>query len=231
VNHYAGFVTRAIAFVIDAAIVNAAAIIFAGAVALGLSVLPGTHDLHGLGIVLASAAYIVWCVVYWASFWTTTGQTPGDRVMHLRVERLDGSGLHAFTAVVRVGATALAALPLLAGFVPIFFTPRRRGFQDWVAGTVVVVTDPPPLAPAQRARPAGTRRLAAELRPDPVRGPLHNRADDAQNGAVGGTVGLGGDQNGRGAAQVDVDLSVGGPLADEHAAVELGDVLGKRGAE
>jgi uncharacterized RDD family membrane protein YckC len=227
VTHYAGFITRAIAFVIDAAIVNTAAIIFAGAVALGLSVLPGTHDLHGLGILLAGAAFVLWCVVYWASFWSTTGQTPGDRVMHVRVERTDGDSLGVFMAIIRVGTTALAALPLLAGFYPIFFTPRRRGVPDWIAGTVVVRTDaePPPLAPAERARPAGTKRLATELRPDPVGRPVDDRPDDAGNGAVVGVSGLDGDEHGRRTADVDLDLGVDGAAANDHAGVESRDVL------
>jgi uncharacterized RDD family membrane protein YckC len=232
VTHYAGFITRAIAFVIDAAIVNTAAIIFAGAVALGLSVLPGTHDLHGLGIVIAGGAFILWCVVYWASFWSTTGQTPGDRVMHVRVERLDGEPLHVFMAIVRVIATGLAALPLLAGFYPVFFTERRRGVPDWIAGTVVVRTDPElaPLAPAERARPRGTKRLATDLRPDPIGRPLHDGPDDTRNGTVVGVSGLDGDQNGPAPADVDLDLGVGGATADEHAGVQPGDVLGERPA-
>ena len=129
-TQYGCFGTRAIAFVIDAAIVNVAAIIFAGAVALGLSVLPGSHELHGAGIVVAGGAFLLWCVVYWATFWTTTGQTPGSRVMHLRVERTDGTTLHGLMAVVRVVATGLAAIPLLAGFIPVFFSSRRRGVPD-----------------------------------------------------------------------------------------------------
>ena len=32
----------------------------------------------------------------------------------------------------------LAAIPLFAGYVPILFSDRRRGFQDWLARTVVV---------------------------------------------------------------------------------------------
>jgi uncharacterized RDD family membrane protein YckC len=228
VTHYAGFVTRAIAFVIDAAIVNIAAIIFAGAVALALSVLPGSHDLHGLGIVLAGAAFLLWCTVYWATFWSTTGQTPGDRVMHIRVEREDGTTLHAVMAVVRVGATALAAIPLFAGFIPVFFSARRRGVPDWIAGTVVVVTDPPPLAPTERARPAAANRLAADLRADPVGRTLDDGSDDAGDTAVVGMEGLGGEENGHRPLDVDVDLGVGGPAADEHAPVQLGHVAGER---
>lgn len=221
---YAGFVTRAIAFVVDAAIVNAAAIIFAGAVALGLSVLPGSHALHGLGVVLAGAAYVLWCIAYWATFWTTTGQTPGDRVMHLRVQRVEGGTLHGAMAVVRVFATALAALPLLAGFIPILLTSQRRGVHDWVAGTVVVYTDQP-LAPATQTRTVGVRKPGVPTGA-PLGGAFDDGAHDAGEGAVGRMQRLGADQNGGRPADVDVELGLHSQPGDERPRVELGDPPG-----
>jgi uncharacterized RDD family membrane protein YckC len=156
---YSGIVTRGLAFVIDAAIVDAIAIVTAAAVALMFSVLPGSQRLHGVAVVLAGAAFVLWCVAYWATFWATTGQTPGNRVMRIRVTRADGSHLHAWRAVLRVGTTVLAALPLLLGFVPIMLTDRRRGLNDWLADTVVtradpVTTQPPPAGRAGRRAPA-----------------------------------------------------------------------------
>jgi uncharacterized RDD family membrane protein YckC len=226
-DEYAGFVTRAIAFVVDAAIVNAVAIVVAAAVALGVSVLPGSHHLHGLGVVLAGAAFVLWCIAYWAAFWATTGQTPGDRVMHVRVQRLDGSILHAFMAIVRVVATALAALPLLAGFIPILLTTRRRGLQDWVAGTVVVYTDTEPSTTTTRAGPVGARRLDRELGPDAVRGPFDDGTHDAENVAAETPQGLGDHQNGDRPADVDVDLHLRATLRDENTGIQPGDVLGE----
>jgi uncharacterized RDD family membrane protein YckC len=224
---YIGFVTRAIAFVVDAAIVNAAAIIFAGAVALGLSVLPGSHDLHGFGIVIAGTAFVIWCVVYWSVFWSTTGQTPGDRAMHIRVQRLDGSSLNIVMAAIRVGATFLAALPLLAGFIPILFTARRRGFQDWIAGTVVVGSDMPELAPAAHARPLVARSRHGESRADALGSPLYNGAHNADEGTILGTDGVGGDQDGHRPVDVDGELGLGPLPGDQSTPVELGDALGE----
>jgi uncharacterized RDD family membrane protein YckC len=158
---YGGFLTRTIAFVIDAAIVNVVAIVVAGAIALGLTVLlPGSHKLHAGGIAIAGAAFVLWCIAYWAVFWTMTGQTPGARVMHLRVVCTDGERLHAFRATVRVLAAAVAAIPLLWGYVPILVTPRRRGFHDWVAGTVVVVR-----SDVSADGDAAPKRVGRSLRP------------------------------------------------------------------
>jgi uncharacterized RDD family membrane protein YckC len=135
---YAGVVTRAIAFVIDCAIVNLVAVSFGAGVALVLTVLPGKQTVQGWQAALAGVVFAIWAGAYWATFWSTTGQTPGGRVMQVRVVRSDGGRLHTLMAVVRVGATVLAALPLFAGFVPILFTQRRRGLNDWIAHTVVV---------------------------------------------------------------------------------------------
>ena len=158
---YSGIVTRAVAFVIDAAIVNAIALVVTAAISLGLSVLPGPQKLGVLEVSLACVAFVVWCVAYAAAFWSTTGQTPGDRVMSIRVTRPDGGRVRAGRALLRVGATALAALPLLAGFVPILLNERRRGLHDWLADTVVTHVQP---APTGDVRALSSRRRAAAVR-------------------------------------------------------------------
>jgi uncharacterized RDD family membrane protein YckC len=145
---YSGIVTRGIAFAVDAAIVNGAAIVVAGATALVISLFPGNHKLHALEVAIAGVAFVIWLVAYFATFWSTTGQTPGDRVMQIRVTRPDGSRLRAGRAVVRMGAMVLAAIPLFAGFVPIVLTQRRRGLPDWIADTVVTRASPPAITTA-----------------------------------------------------------------------------------
>jgi uncharacterized RDD family membrane protein YckC len=159
-TEYVGIVTRGLGFVIDAAIVDAVALIVAGSTALILSVLPGSGRLHGAEIVIAAVAFGVWCIAYWTTFWTTTGQTPGDRVMHIRVTAADGSRLHVPRALIRLAGIVAAAIPFFAGFVPIMLTQRRRGLQDWLANTVVTRELPAPsaggadAAPRQPPRPA-----------------------------------------------------------------------------
>ena len=135
---YVGLVTRAIACVIDVAIVNAVAAVVAAAAALVISVFPVSHALHDALVAAGGALFLVWVVGYFATFWATTGQTPGNRVMQIRVTRPGGAPLPPLRGVLRVGGLMLAALPLFAGFVPILFNDRRRGLADWMADTVVV---------------------------------------------------------------------------------------------
>jgi uncharacterized RDD family membrane protein YckC len=137
---YVGLVTRALAFAVDAAVVQIAAIAVAGTVALILSVVSLPDELDGVLVVLGSAAYALWLVGYFVVFWSATGQTPGNRLLQIRVCRaVDGTSSSAGAAVLRFAGLILAALPLCAGFLPILVDERRRGLQDMLAGTVVVL--------------------------------------------------------------------------------------------
>ena len=53
-------------------------------------------------------------MVYFVVFWTTTGQTPGARIMEFRVVPTGGDKLKPWRAVVRAVGLALAAIPLFA---------------------------------------------------------------------------------------------------------------------
>ena len=139
---FEGLVTRTIAFALDAAIVNAVALAVGAAVALALSILHLPDWVRTTAIAIGGAAFAVWVVGYFVTFWATTGQTPGNRVLHIRVRRAAAAGepgsLRPSRALLRFAALVLAAIPLFAGFLPILFDDRRRGLHDMLAGTVVV---------------------------------------------------------------------------------------------
>jgi uncharacterized RDD family membrane protein YckC len=136
---YEGLVTRAIAFAVDAALVNAVAIVVSGGVALTLSVLSVPDSLDTALLAVGGAVFLAWSAGYFVVFWSTTGQTPGAHLMRFRVCRADdGSVLSPSRALLRLVCLTLAALPLLAGFLPILFDDRRRGVHDMLAGTVVI---------------------------------------------------------------------------------------------
>ena len=136
---YEGLVTRAIAFCIDAAIINGVAIVVAAGISLALSVLSVSGWEEDVLLALGGTAFVLWAVGYFVTFWSSTGQTPGSRVMRVRVCRADdGLPLRPARALLRFGGLLLAALPLFAGFLPILVDARRRGLQDMLAGTVVV---------------------------------------------------------------------------------------------
>jgi uncharacterized RDD family membrane protein YckC len=148
VNEYAGLVTRAIAFAIDVALIDLAAAFVAIVVGLGISALDVPDVVVTIAIAIGGVAYVAWFVGYFATFWSTTGQTPGARVMGVRVVCASGTEpVRLRAAVVRLAGMVLAAIPLFAGFLLILVDDRRRGLQDRLARTVVVyASDESPLS-------------------------------------------------------------------------------------
>jgi uncharacterized RDD family membrane protein YckC len=138
-DEYAGLVTRAIAFAIDVALIDLAAAIVAIVVGLGVSAFDLPDVVVTITVAVCGLAYLAWTVGYFAMFWSTTGQTPGARVMGLRVVcAVGGEPVRLRSAVVRLAGMVLAALPLFAGFLLILVDDRRRGLQDRLARTIVV---------------------------------------------------------------------------------------------
>jgi uncharacterized RDD family membrane protein YckC len=135
---YAGLVTRAVAFAVDIALVDLAAAIVAVVVGLGMSAFDIPDVVTTIVVAIGAVAFIAWSVGYFALFWSTTGQTPGARVMGIRVVCEHGETVRLRGAVVRLVGMLLAAIPLFAGFLLILFDQRRRGLQDMLARTVVV---------------------------------------------------------------------------------------------
>jgi len=140
-SDYVGLVTRTIAIVLDAVLIDVVALAVTGAVLVVRSVFSVTSGHHGtVAAAIAAAAFVVWVITYFVVFWSTTGQTPGNRAMHIRVVRSDGSEMRPRHAFIRLGAMAIS-LPLFWGYWPILTNARRRGVPDLMAGTVVVVAD------------------------------------------------------------------------------------------
>jgi uncharacterized RDD family membrane protein YckC len=134
---YAGVATRAVALALDAAFAHV--IVFAGGAILALvGSLVADLRLDTPARLLAAAAWLAVVCTYFVVFWSTAGQTPGMRLMGLRVLTGDGTHPGVTRSVVRVIGLGLAIVPLFLGFVPVLLDERRRGLHDLLAGTVVV---------------------------------------------------------------------------------------------
>jgi uncharacterized RDD family membrane protein YckC len=139
---YEGLVTRTIAFAIDALVIDLVAIVVAAVVALVLSVISLPDSLDTVLLAAGGAAFVVWTAAYFVTFWSTTGQTPGSRLLRIRVCRADdGAVLRPSRSLFRLVCLVFAAIPLFAGFLPVLVDDRRRGVHDMLAGTVVVGSD------------------------------------------------------------------------------------------
>jgi uncharacterized RDD family membrane protein YckC len=138
---YAGIATRAVALAIDVAI--AQVIVFAGGAVFALvgSLVADVKFSTAAGVLAACA----WAMVvggYFVTFWSTAGQTPGMRLMGLRVLAADGHHPGIGRSLVRIVGLGLAIIPLFAGFLPVLVDNRRRALQDFMAGTTVVYVEP-----------------------------------------------------------------------------------------
>jgi uncharacterized RDD family membrane protein YckC len=161
---YVGLVTRGVAFAIDAAVINIVAIFVEVGMALIVSLLHLPHEIRNLVVFIGAAAYVLWTIGYFVGFWSTAGQTPGNRVMQIRVVAVRGERLKPRRAFVRCLGLVLAALPLFAGYLIILFNPRRRGLQDYIARTLVIEAPALSIAEEQRQRHGGAR--SADVSPE-----------------------------------------------------------------
>lgn len=83
-----------------------------------------------------------WAAVYFTVFTTLwKGQTPGKRMLKLRVLRLDGSPIGWWVAFERFGGYAAGIATGLLGFAQILWDANRQAVHDKIVGTVVVRWD------------------------------------------------------------------------------------------
>jgi uncharacterized RDD family membrane protein YckC len=138
-SSYAGLVTRATAFVVDAAIVLATLLLAGGALAVVTALIGPLRPAWLAGTLLAAAALAA-NVAYFAGFWSTVGQTPGMRLMRIRVVSTTRARLGFGRSLLRLAAVVIAAIPCFAGFLPVLFDSRRRALPDYVGRTSVIST-------------------------------------------------------------------------------------------
>ena len=135
---YGGLGARGLAFAADFAI---GTLVFLAAAALvGLVTwLSGGLGPGLLAELLASFGWVIVLGAYLVLFWTVAGQTPGMRLMGLRVTDHRGSPPRFWRSFVRLLGLVVAIIPMFAGFLPVLFDHRRRALQDFLAGTIVRV--------------------------------------------------------------------------------------------
>jgi len=178
---YVGLATRVVSFTVDAALITVVDVVIGVAAALILSLLHIPHGLRTILAVIGAAAFLLGSIAYFVVFWSATGQTPGARVLQIRVVTADGERIKPRRAVIRCAGVVLAALPLFAGFALILFDSRRRGLQDRIAHTVVVDAPGPSIADVSRAK----RRAIRDASREPEAGLPRPGADSPLSGDDG----------------------------------------------
>ena len=80
-----------------------------------------------------------WAAFYFSIFtaWWK-GQTPGKRLLGLKVLKLDGSGLNLWESFGRYGGYGAGLATGLLGFLQIYWDPNRQAIQDKISETLVI---------------------------------------------------------------------------------------------
>jgi uncharacterized RDD family membrane protein YckC len=133
----AGLASRTFAFAVDLILAQIVFLIASALVGLVGALVGGLRPAWLFGAV-AGAGWLLLVGAYFAFFWTLGGQTPGMRLVSLRVVDELGRPPRLLRSCVRFAALIVAIIPMCAGLLPILFDARRRGLQDFVARTVVV---------------------------------------------------------------------------------------------
>ena len=150
---YAGFVTRAVALMLDIVLVVVAVLVINALIGLPVAFFTGLNlnncaqntDPRAAGNLICTTINLVWVGVallasplYFITLFTTTGQTIGKYVMGVRVVRLDGRAMTVKTSAVRWLGYFVSAIPLGLGFFWIIVDNRQQGFHDRLANTSVI---------------------------------------------------------------------------------------------
>jgi uncharacterized RDD family membrane protein YckC len=134
---YGGIATRGAALAVDALLVTLIFLIGGALIGLVASLFGKLRPEWLVGLLVGSG-WLLLVATYFIGFWSTTGQTPGMRLMRLRVVDAAGAPPSGGRSLVRLVGLALAIIPLFAGVLPALFDDRRRALQDFLARTVVL---------------------------------------------------------------------------------------------
>lgn len=133
--HYGGFWRRFVAIMIDSIILD----LFTAILALIGNLLIPRDDVFSLAVIIPYYGMaILLNAAYFTYFHGTTGQTPGKRMLGLRVVQADGTPLTPGIAFLRWVGYIISKIPLFLGFIWAAFDGRKQGWHDKIAGTVVI---------------------------------------------------------------------------------------------
>ena len=79
-------------------------------------------------------------LAYYMYFWSSYGhgQTPGSRVLGIRVVKTDGTELTLTGAFIRYIGFILSCIAIFIGVIWVAFDANKQGWHDKIAGTYVV---------------------------------------------------------------------------------------------
>ena len=135
--HYAGFWIRVVAFILDGIVVAVLTAAIAplvgsgGMVSLENGIYTINYAANGIGTLVG--------LVYFIGFWAWRGQTPGMIPFNMKiVMAADGSKVDVVRSLLRYVGLLISFVIVFLGVIWVAFDPRKQGWMDKIAGTVVI---------------------------------------------------------------------------------------------
>ncbi|MBA3865787.1 MAG: RDD family protein [Solirubrobacterales bacterium] len=162
-TNHAGFVSRALAYVIDGIFVNLGFTALVALVTLADNAFGGTASGgSSFAIAVGSTAWVAMGSLYLVGFWALAGQTPGMRFVGIRISV---GRLAPRRALRRLVGLYLSVFTLGIGFLGIVFREPRRGWEDRFCGADVIYDERRP-EPAPWSSPATVAAPAVAVPPE-----------------------------------------------------------------
>ena len=138
-GHYAGPLSRLLAFGLDAALVFFLFTMFSTLVLfLGNRIFGWEGNLSPQQTLVGFLLLLLWALIYSVGSLVIASRTVGKAVVGLRIVSRDGGPLKARQAVIRVFVTPIALITLIFSYIGLFIGRERRSLTDVVARTAVV---------------------------------------------------------------------------------------------
>jgi uncharacterized RDD family membrane protein YckC len=170
----AGPGSRAAAYMVDLFLMLSVGQILVNLIAAGFALLMSTLGLEGdlwAAAILGLGSFALYNLYFILLEWLLNGQTPGKRLLHIRVIKYGGYSLRFFDTLLRNLLRVVDFLPLFygVGLMSLLLTRDSQRLGDLVAGTLVVYQEPvqteallPDLpAPDESEQPLPAVQLAA----------------------------------------------------------------------
>ncbi len=140
-GHYAGFVSRLLAYSIDLVVITVTLVVTAWIVSTANSLVSTVNfgqTYPQLRAIFAGTGSLLFTAGYFILFWTAIGQTPGKILLGVRIVGRSGQRISFLQAIIRYLGYLLSTLALFLGFGWILIDNRRQGWHDKLARTFVV---------------------------------------------------------------------------------------------
>jgi uncharacterized RDD family membrane protein YckC len=137
-GHYAGVVSRGLAFAADLGVLWGIYSLIVFGVSLAAQLITGNTFKLGSHQAIDLVVLTVWWFVYFAYQWASGGRTVGMAIFGLRVVQKDGQPISVRQAMLRAVLMYASFLFAFVAAIWILLQRERRSIHDLIAGTAVV---------------------------------------------------------------------------------------------